>query len=138
RNQQNLKQISPRQRTKITVRYYREKMRDDALFFRLRDVGCDSFRIDCCWVDIESATRLKRSPNKKPNRERNRRNDLKVNQRLHAHAAHATQIAHRRYAVDDRAENHRRDHHLDECDESIAKWLQGFAGIRIKMANQDS
>ncbi len=38
----------------------------------------------------------------------------------------------------DRAENHRRDHHLDQRDEAVAERLQLLAEIGLEIADQDA
>jgi len=40
--------------------------------------------------------------------------------------------------VHDGTENHRRDHHLDQCDEAVTERLQALAEIREKIADQDA
>ena len=38
----------------------------------------------------------------------------------------------------DRAEDHRRDHHLDECNETVTKRFERDAGVWKKMADEDA
>ena len=42
------------------------------------------------------------------------------------------------HAADDGAEHHRRDHHLDQLDETIAQRLEGRAEIRPEMSGRDT
>ena len=113
-------------------------MRDDALFLRLGDVGRDGIRIDRRRIDVEAAAGLKDFADDEADRQRHRRDDFEIDQRLQPDAADAFQIAHRRNAVHHRAEDHRRDHHLDQRDEAVAERLQLLAEIGKETADQDA
>jgi hypothetical protein len=84
-------------------------------------------RIDRGRIDVEAATGLKDFADEKADGQRHRRDDFEIDQGLQSDAANAFQIAHRRDAVHHRAEDHRRDHHLDQCDEAVAERLQFLA-----------
>ena len=62
-------------------------------------------------------------------RQRQGRHRLEIEQRLDADAADLLEVAHRADAVHHRAEDHRRDHHLDQRDEAVAERLQRDAGV---------
>src|ERR1700716_1471078 len=113
-------------------------MRDDAGFLCLGDVGGDGFRVDRGGIDIEAATRLKDLPDNQADSERKRRDGFEIDQRLQTDATDALQIAHRGDAVHHRAEYHRCDHHFDQRNKAVTKWLQSLAEARKEVPDQDS
>ena len=113
-------------------------MRDDALFFRLGDVSRNGIRIDRRRVDVEAVAGLKDFADDEADRQRYRRDNFEIDQGLQPDAADAFQITHRRNAVHHRAEDHRRNHHLDQCDEAIAERLQLLAEIGKEATDQDA
>jgi hypothetical protein len=138
RNQQDLQQIAARERAKIAVGNDPEKMGDDALLLRLGDVGGDGFRVDRGGIDVEAVAGLQDFADDQADRQRHRRDGLEIDQRFQADAANALQIPHRGNAVHDGAEDHRRNHHLDQRDEAVAERLQLLAEIRIEISDQDT
>ena len=74
----------------------------------------------------------------KPDRQGERRHRLEIEQRLDADPPDFLEILHRRDAVHDRAEDHRRNHHLDKRDEAVAERLQGDAGLRKIVSDEDA
>ena len=60
----------------------------------------------------------------RPSAERDRRDDLEIDQRLDADPADPFQVAGAGDAVHDDAEHEHRDDHLDELDERIAERLE--------------
>ena len=95
-------------------------------------------RVDRGRIDVEAGTGLKYFADDQADRQRHRGDDLEIDQRFQADAADALQIAHRGDAVHDGAEDHRRDHHLDQRDKAVAKRLQRLAEIGIKMSDCDA
>ncbi|MGY4616287.1 hypothetical protein ACVWZ4_001514 [Bradyrhizobium sp. USDA 4472] len=79
---------------------------------------------------------LKHLADQKADSERHGRHRLEIDQRLQPDPADALEIAHRGDAVHHGAEDHRRDHHLDQGDEAVAERLQGLAEIGIEIADQ--
>jgi hypothetical protein len=73
-----------------------------------------------------------------PDRQRQRRHRLEIEERLHPDASHLLEVLHRGDAVHHGAEDHRGDHHLDELDEAVAERLQRLAGVGKKMPDQDA
>ena len=63
----------------------------------------------------------------RPMIERERGHDLEVEQRLEADAADLLHVLHAGDAVHDRAEDDRRDEHLDQLDEGVAERLHRLA-----------
>src|SRR5205085_2321045 len=138
RYQQHLKQIAARQRPEETVRDDTHQMRDNAFFFGAADVACHRLWIERRRVDVEALARLQQLADDQADRQRQGRNRLEVEQRLDADAADLLEIAHRADAIHHGAEDHRRDHHLDQGDEAIAERFQLNAGLRKQMADQDA
>ena len=71
-------------------------------------------------------------------RERQHRGELEVDQRAKPDAADLLHRAHLRDADDDRAEDDRRDQHLDELDEPVAERLHRRRALRIEEAEDDA
>src|SRR6202043_4114753 len=136
RDQQDLQQIAAGKRPKIAVGDYPEQMGDDALFLRLGDVGGDGFRVDRGRIDVEAMAGLQDFADDQADRQRDRRNSLEVDQRFYADPAVALHITHRGNAMHDGTEDHRRNHHLDQCDEAVAERLQRLAEIRKEISDQ--
>jgi hypothetical protein len=70
--------------------------------------------------------------------QRQRRDRLEIEQRLDADAADLLEVAHRADSVHDRAEDDRRDHHLDERNEAVTERLERDAGIGKEMADDNA
>ena len=70
-------------------------------------------------------------PTIKPDHQREGRNDLEIDQRLDADAADLLGVLDMRDARDHRAEDDRRDHHLDQLDEAVAERLDPVVGREI-------
>ena len=123
RDQQHLQQVAAGERTKVAVGNDPEQVRDDALLFRLGDVGGDGFGIDRGRIDIEAVTGLQHFADDQADGQRHRRHGFEIDQRFQADPADALEIAHRGNPVHDGAEDHRRNHHLDQGDETVAERL---------------
>ena len=67
-----------------------------------------------------------------------RAHDLEIEQREAARLADLLHVFHAGDAEHDRAEDDRRDQHLDELDEAIAERLHGRAGLGIEMPERDA
>ena len=65
----------------------------------------------------------------KAHHERDGGNDLKIDQRLYADAAHLFQVTHARDAQHDAEKNDGRQRHADEPDEAIAQRLERGGGV---------
>ena len=83
-------------------------------------------------------SRLENLSNKQAHREREGRDHLEIDQRLQPNPADALEVAHRGDAVDHGAKDHRRDHHLDQCDEAVAERLQFLAEIGKEIADENA
>jgi hypothetical protein len=81
-------------------------------------------------------SRLEDLSNEQAHRERDGRDHLEIDQRLQPNPADTLEIAHRGDAVHHGAEDHRRDHHLDQRDEAVAERLQLLAEIGIEIADE--
>ncbi len=115
-----------------------EQVGDDALLLGLRDVGRDRLGIERRGIDVEAVAGLQYLADQEADRERERRHRLEIEQRLDADAADLLEIAHRGDAVHDGAEDHRRDHHLDQRDEAVAERLELPAEVRIEIPDEDA
>ena len=63
---------------------------------------------------------------------------FKIQQCLTAHTAHSLEAVHACNAHNDRAENHRRNDHLDKIDECIAKGFELNGNIRRDKAKRNT
>ena len=71
-----------------------------------------------------------------PDEERERRDDLEVDERLHSHPAHVAQVGVPRDAHHERREQERRDDGLDHPDEDLAEHAHGRAGLGPVVADR--
>src|SRR3954454_25069399 len=120
------------------IRDHVQEKFDRALLPGLRGVDLDGLGIDRLRIDIHPDAGLQHIDDDEPDNERQRGDHLEIDQRLKAYPADLLQILHAGDAMHDRAEDDRRDQHLDQLDEAIAQRLHLLAQLRIKMAKQDA
>ena len=113
-------------------------MLDDAFLLRARDVARHRLGVERRRVDVEPGAGLRQLAHDQADGEGQRRNNLKIHQRLDADPADLRHVPHRGDAVHHGAENDRADHHLDELDERVAQRLQRCAGLRMEVADADA
>src|SRR5205823_6236770 len=75
-------------------------------------------------VDVQSAAGLDDVDHDQSDHQGDGGQDLEVDQCLDADPADRARVAHRGDSVDDRAEDDRRDHDLDQRDEPVPEWLE--------------
>ena len=114
RNQQNLQKIAAGESADEGVGDDRQQMGDEPLLLGAIDVACDRIGIERGRIDVEPLAGLKKLADHEPDHQRQGRDRLEIEQRLDADAADLLEVAHRADPVHDRAEDDRRDHHLDE------------------------
>lgn len=96
----------------------------DAVFsVRLGDVAGDRGCIDLARIDVHAVAGTKNIRNAEADDEGKRRHDLEINKGFDARAPDGLQIGHRCDAMHDRAEDDRRDDHLDQLDEGVTQRL---------------
>jgi hypothetical protein len=122
----------------VRIETSRTCSRDEALLLGAVHVALHRPGIERGRIDVEAFAGLQQIADQKPERERDRRHRLEVDQRLHADPAHLLEIAHGADAVHDGAEDHRCDHHLDQRDETVAQRFESDAGVRKEMADEDA
>src|SRR5262249_51648451 len=116
----------------------REEVRDDSLLLGSADVGGNRLRVERGRIDVEAAARPDDLTDQEPDDQRQRGYHLEIHQRLDADAPDLLEIAHRCDAVHDGAEDHRRDHHLDELNETVAERLERLSGFGEEIAHRDA
>lgn len=81
-------------------------------------------------VDVHADARFHHVDDHQTDHQRERRDDLEIDQRAHADATDLLHVAHLRDAEHHGAENDRREQHLDELDERIGERLErdGYVG----------
>ena len=138
RHQQHLQDVAAGQRTEEAVGDDPQQMADDAFLLGRGDVTRHRLGIERRRIDVESLAGLQQLANDQPDGERDGGNSLEIKQRLDADAADLAEIAHRADAVHHGAEDHRRDHHLDQRDEGVAQGLHRHAGLGKVISKRDA
>ena len=115
RNQQDLQQIAPGESADEGVGDDRQQMGDEALLLGAIDVARDRIGIERGRIDVEALCRAAAACRPRARSPAPAVDDrLEIEQRLDADTPDLLEVAHRADAVHDRAEDDRRDHHLDE------------------------
>ena len=96
----------------------------------------DRARIERRRVDVHPRARLHHIGDDQPDDQRQRREEEEIAEGLARDAAERLRLAHRGDADRHGQEDHRRDNHLDELDESVAERAQRSAGFGIEMTEQ--
>ena len=94
-----------------------------ALLGRPSRVGGDRLGVERAGIDVHAGAGLPQIDDDQPDDQGHRGHDLEVDQRLDADPADLLHVLHAGDAVDDGAEDDRRDQHLDQLDERIAERL---------------
>jgi hypothetical protein len=89
------------------------------------------------WINVEPGARLQNVDDDEPDKKRKRGDDFKIEKSLDPDPPKLLQVAHGGDTVHDRAEDYRRNDHLDQIDESIAERFQAFTETRVQVANYD-
>ena len=92
-----------------------------ALLLRGAGVIRHGFGIQRRGIHVEAGARMRHVADEHSGEQRQRGNDLKVQQRLAADSAHLLQVLHAGDSRDHRAKNNHRDHHGDQADKAIAR-----------------
>ncbi len=87
-------------------------------------------------VGVEAGAGLHDLADEHADQQRERRDHLEVDQRLQADAADLLEVAHRRDAVHDGAEDDRRDHHADQAMKASPSRFMRLAGLGREHAEQ--
>jgi hypothetical protein len=138
RNQQDLQKIAASESANEGFRDDPKQMGDKPLLLGAIDVACDRICIKRGRIDVEPFAGLKKLSDHEPHHQRNGRDRLEIEQGLDADTSDFLEIAHRAYPVHDRAEDDRRDHHLDERNEPVTKRFERDAGVWKIMADEDA
>ncbi len=91
-----------------------------------------------CRVDVHTTARLDDVHYYEANRERNRRCDLEVDDRLDADPAGLMKVVHAGNADHNGCKNDRRKQHPDQFDEQVAEWFKLRTDVRVEMADEDT
>ncbi len=106
------------------------------LMARLGRVLADAGRVDGPGLDVHARARAPQVHPDQRHRQRHRGHGLEIDQRLDRHPARAPHVAHPGDAVDDGAEDHRRDDHPDQGDEEVAQRLHRRPQVGLQPAQQ--
>ena len=107
-------------------------------FSAVARVRCDGRGVERCRVGVDADARLDDVDHHEPDDQRQRRNDLEIDERLDADPADGLQVANLRDAGHDDAEDDRRDHHSDELDEAVAERPHRRARLGSDVAKDDA
>ncbi|MNP52920.1 hypothetical protein D3C76_1473450 [compost metagenome] len=89
-------------------------------------------------VDVHASARLDHVDDDEADDQGDGGDDFKVQQRVAAGLADRLHALHAGDAADHGAEDDRGDDHFDQFDEPVTQRLQGHAGFRVVMAQQDT
>jgi hypothetical protein len=98
-----------------------------------RGVSGNALRIELCRVRMHARTRLHHVDEDEADDQRDRRDDLKVNQRPKADTANLLHVAHLGDADDHGAEDDGGDHHANQLHEGVAERPHGGAEARVQL-----
>ena len=101
-------------------------------------VGGDALGVERRRVDVHPAPGCTTLTIDEADDQRERADDLEVEQRVAAGLADLLHVLHAGDADDDRAEDDRRDDHLDQLDEAVAERLHRRAGLGKEVAEQNA
>ena len=138
REEQNLQDLAFREGPDHSVGDDVHKEFDRALLPGLGRIDLDRLGIDRSGVHVHADAGLKDIDHDQANDQRNRGEDLEIDERLQSDAADLLHILHAGDAMHDGAEDDRRDEHLDQLDKHVAQRLHGLAKVRVEMAQQDT
>ena len=110
---------------------------DGVLRLGLRRVTLDRFGVDGAGVDIHPGAGLPQIDDDQPDKERQGRDHLEIEDCLQADPADFLHVVHAGDAMHDRAEDDRRDQHLDGLDKRFAERLHLDRQRRVEMAEQN-
>jgi hypothetical protein len=137
-DQEDLRHFAARQGINESPGNESEQERKDSRFLGAADICCGNYGIEDGRIDVETFAGLKNYRDDDADDEGESRHDFKIDKRLDADPADFFEVGHRSDALNDGAENHRRDHHANEHDESVAERFQGYAHMREKTADENS
>ena len=136
REQQHLQNFAFRERVDDGGRNDVEQKIGRALQLSRFGVGGDALRVERGGVDVHPGTGLDHVNDREADDQRDRADDLEVEQRVTAGLAHFLHVFHAGDANHDRAENDRRNHHLDQLDEAVAQWSHFDAPVGLEISEQ--
>jgi hypothetical protein len=102
----------------------------DTKFFPSAGVLADDFGIKSVRINVHASAWLEDGGDNKPNAERKRRDDLKIEQCFEADTPQFASVSDIRDSYDDAEKDDRRDHHADELNKSVAKRLHRLRKYR--------
>lgn len=133
-DQQDLQDFALRECIDHRVRDDVHQEVDRRLPVRLRRVRRDGLAVERRRIDVEADARTQDVRGREAEHQREGRHDLEVQQRLAADAADLLHVLHAGDAGDDRTEDDRADHHLDQLDEAVAERLHVGGDRRVEVA----
>ena len=136
--QQHLEDVALGEGADEGVRNDVQQRADQGLLLGLGGVGGDRLGVERGGVDVHAGPGPPDVDDDEADDQGHGRHHLEVEQGLEADAADLLHVLHAGDAVDDGAEDDRRDQHLDQRHERVAERLQLLAGLRGEVADQDA
>ena len=119
--QQHLENFALRERVDHGARNDVEQKLGRALQLSWLGVSGDALGVERGGIDVHACAGLNDIDDRESHDQRNRADNLEVEQRVAAGLANLLHVLHAGNTDHDRAENDRRDHHLDQLDEAVAE-----------------
>lgn len=119
-HQENLRNFAASQSVNKGARDKRQQERDDARFLGAADKSGGRFWIERGGIDVEPRAGVKNHGNDDADDEREGRDHFEIDEGLYADRADFLEVGHRGDALDDHAEDYRRDHHANQRDEGVS------------------
>src|SRR5690606_11618822 len=120
------------------VRDHVEDEANNALVFTRCDISGDFRGIKRGDVDVHAGARLNNVDHDQTDQQGDSRNDFEVQQRVAASLADRLHVLHTSDTADHSAEDDWGNDHFDQFDEPVAQRLEGLAGIRIEVTDQNA
>lgn len=120
------------------VRDHVEQEANDALVCTGSHVGSDFRGVQGGNVDVHAGARLHNVNHDQADQQGDGRYDFEVQQRVAAGFADRFHALHASDAADNGAEDDGGDDHFDQLDKAVTQWLEGHAGLRVEVTEQNT
>ena len=136
--QQYLQNLAFRERIDHGIRDHVEKKLRGALHLSGLGICSHGLRIERRRIDVHPRARLDDVDDRQAHEQRDGADDLEIQQRVASGLADLLHILHAGDADHHRAEDDRRNDHLDQLDEAVPERLHRSAGLGIEMSQKDA
>jgi hypothetical protein len=137
-DQKHLQQIALGEGVAERVWNDRQQVSHDAFFLGARHVTGHGMRVERGRIDVEALARLQDVADQQSDGERGGGDNLEIDKSLQADPTDLGQVGHRCDTVDDRAKDHRGDHHPYQGNERVAQRFERSPGLGKEVPQQHS